>query len=96
MKLIEMEDLNAIPVDENVNEYTGTWMLPNKDRKEILMLLCCKMVDTYTNFKFDLQSPPEPSDDYIYAYAVEVMSLGLFYLCFKDAIKHGNGVHVLR
>ena len=60
------------------------------------MLLYRRVVDTYTNFKFDLRSPPEPSDDHIYAYAVEVMSLGLFYLSFKDAIKHGNGEHVLR
>ena len=94
MKLFGMEDLNAIPVDENVNE--NTWMLPDKDRKKILILLCRRVVDTYTNFKFDIQSPPEPSDDHINAYAVEVMSLGLFYLSFKDAIKYGYGVHTLR
>ena len=93
MKLMEMEDLNAIPVDENVNE--NTWMLPDKDRKQILKLLCRKVINTYTNFKLDLRSPPELSDDHVYAYAVEMMSFGLFHLSFKDAIKHGNGVHVL-
>ena len=52
MKLFGMEDLNAIPVDENVNE--NTWMLPDKDRKKILILLCRRVVDAYTNFKFDI------------------------------------------
>ena len=94
MKLFRMEDLKAIPVNENVNE--NTWMLRDEDPKKILMLSCCRVVDTFTNFKFSVQSPPEPSDDHINAYAVEVMSLGLFYLSVKDAIKYGYGVHTFR
>ena len=94
MHLMKMKDLKAVPVDDNLDE--NTWMLPAKDRKDILSLVCRKVIDTYTNFKFDLRSPPEDSDDHIFAYAVEVLSLGLFYLSFKDAIKEGNGEQVLR
>ena len=57
------------------------------------------MVDTYIlyiNFKFDFRSPLDLSSDGVYAYTVEVLSLGLFYSLFKDAIKEGNGEHVLR
>ena len=39
---------------------------------------------------------PKPSDDSVFAYAVEVMSFGLFYLSFKDAIKEGNSIKVIR
>ena len=38
-------------------------------------------------------SPPEPSLDGVYAYGVEMLSLGLFYMLFKDAI---NSKEVLR
>ena len=47
LKLFQIEDLNAVPVDENVDE--NTWMLPDMDRQEILMLRCHKVVDTYTD-----------------------------------------------
>lgn len=47
LKLFQIEDLNAVPVDENVDE--NTWMLPDMDRQEILMLRCQKVVDTYTD-----------------------------------------------
>ena len=71
-------------------------MLPNEERKKIFALVCHKIVDTYINFKFDLLSPPEPSMDGKFAYAVEVLSLGLFYLSFKDTIKDASGPQVLR
>lgn len=47
LKLFQIEDLNAVPVDEHVDE--NTWMLPDMDRQEILMLQCHKVVDTYTD-----------------------------------------------
>ena len=72
------------------------WMLPNEEKKKIFSLVCHKIVNTYTIFKFDWLSPPEPSMDGMYAYAVEVLNLGLFYLSFKDSIRYGNGPQVLR
>ena len=55
-----------------------------------------KIVDTYVNYKLNFKSPPEPSSDGVYVYCVEMLSLGLFYVLFKDAIKEGNGEEVLR
>ena len=96
MELFNMTDLQGVPHDDDTNLDENTWMLPNEERKKIFSLVCHKIVDTYTNFKFDWLSPPEPSVDGMYTYAVEVLSLGLFYLSFKDTIKHGNGLQVLR
>lgn len=94
MQLMKMSELNDIPDDELVDE--ETWMLPAEERKHILSQISHKVVDTYVNFKFDFKSPPEPSSDGVYAYGVEMLSLGLFYMLFKDAIKEGNGEQVLR
>ena len=91
-----MTDLEAVPHDDDIDLDENTWMLPNDERKKIFALVCHKIVDTYVNFKFDLLSPTEPSVDGKYAYAVEVLSLGLFYLTFKDTIKDGSGLQVLR
>ena len=96
MELFNMTDLQGVPNDDDIDLDEDTWMLPNEERKKIFSLVCHKIVNTYTNFKFDWLSPPEPSVDGMYAYAVEVLSLGLFYLSFKDAIRHGNGLQVLR
>ena len=94
MQLMNMRELKDTPEDELVDE--STWMLPISERKEILTQISRKIVDTYINFKFDFVSPAEPSLDGVYAYAIETLSLGLFYESFKDAIKEGNGEHVLR
>ena len=94
MQLMKMSELKDMPVSELVDE--NTWMLPAVERKQILSRISRKIVDTYINFKFDFKSPPEPSLDGVYAYGVEMLSLGLFYMLFKDAIKEGNGEEVLR
>lgn len=94
MQLMNMRELKDVPVDELVDE--NTWMLTVSERKKILDQISRKIVNAYINFEFDIQSPPEPSLDGIYAYAVEALSLGLLYTSFKDAIKEGNGDQVLR
>lgn len=96
MELFNMTDLRVVPYDDDIDLDENAWLLPSEERKKMFALVCRKIVDTYTNFKFDWLSPPEPSVDGKYAYAVEVLSLGLFYLSFKDAIRNGNGLQVLR
>ena len=94
MQLMKMTELKDMPISELVDE--NTWMLPAEQIKEILSRISRKIVDTHVNFKFDFKSPPEPSLDGVYAYGVETLSLGLFYMLFKDAIKEGNGEEVYR
>ena len=94
MQLMKMSDLKDMPENELVDE--NTWMLLAGERKDILSQISCMIVDTYVNFKLDFKSPPNPSSDGVYAYGVEMLSLGLFYMMFKDAIKEGNGDEVLR
>lgn len=93
MEILNMSELTSIPDSELVDE--NTWMSSLEERKEIFSSLCHKVVDTYTNFKFDWQSPLEPATDGVFTYAVELMSLGLFYLTFKDAVREGNGDQVI-
>ena len=94
MQLMKMNDLKDMPENELVDE--NTWMLPAGERKDILSQISRMIVDTHVNFKLDFKSPPNPSSDGVYAYGVEMLSLGLFYTLFKDAIKEGNGDEVLR
>ena len=82
MQLMNMSELNDLPNHELVDE--ETWMLPAQERKHILSQISHKVVDTYVNFKFDFKSPPEPSSDGVYAYGVEMLTLGC---CSKTPLK---------
>ena len=86
MQVMKMSKLKDIPVSELVDE--NTWMLPAVETKQILSQISRKIMDFI--------SLPEPSLDGVYAYGVEVLSLGLFYMLFKDAIKEGNVEKVLK
>ena len=51
-------------------------------------------VEKYVNFSF--YDVPKPSEDKKRGYAIEILSLGCFYLEYSDAIKEGDGKRVLR
>ena len=53
-------------------------------------------VDLSTNLSPENASGHEISTDNVYAYACEVLSLGLLYFEFRDAIKEGDGERIIR
>ena len=75
-----------------------TWMLSEQERKRVLKTICNSVVTKFTNFHL----PVTPSDsqlnysDQILGYAKELMSLGLFYMEYTDAVHEGDGDRVLR
>ena len=54
------------------------------------MSICSKFINISYPYRAD-----KDGSDHILKYTTEVMSLGLLYLEFKDAVREGDGLHVL-
>ena len=68
-------------------------------RKSILKLYCRAIVDGFTNLHLNSTSNSHTAlsyDDKVLGYAIELLTLGLLYVEFTDAVKEGDGQHVHR
>ena len=86
-----MKSLDDVPTTGDIDP--NTWMLPDGDRKSALYSFCQEVIDEHVNFSFC--SEVNCSTDGVLNYTNEVMSLGIFYLNYKDAVREGDGERVL-
>ena len=91
MQKLGMKSLDDIPMSGEFDE--NTWMLSDDDRKSALYSFCQKVIDE--NVNFSMIDDISCSGDGVANYAIEVMSLGIFYLNYKDAVREGDGDRVL-
>lgn len=91
MKKLNMTSLDDIPTTSEFN--ANTWMKSNEDRRTTLYSFCQEIVDEHVNISMcgDITC----CSDGVLNYANEIMSLGIFYLNYKDAIREGDGSRVL-
>ena len=98
LQLLGMSDINDLPT-QTITSYE-TWMMDDIERRRILMDTATQIVeenvDLSTNFSPESTSVHEISTDNVYAYACEVLSLGLLYFEFRDAIKEVDGERIIR
>lgn len=93
---LEILDIHD-PKDSSISlsdEIKNAWMLEKQDREVLLKRVSKKIVDTCVSFKFNETN--NSVDDHIFQYAQQILSLGLFYFEFSDAIREGDGERVLR
>ena len=97
MKILQMSDLNDQPSDEaiGITSAENLWTLTGEERKRVLDQVCERVVDEF--FTFDFNVPPDNTSqqDGVYQYGCNLLSIGCFYLAYKDAIKEGDGKRVL-
>ena len=67
------------------------------ERKKILMDVATQIVEDNVDLSTSFYSDTEDmTTDGVQAYACEILSLGLLYFEFRDAIKEGDGDRVIR
>ena len=94
MNLLGMSDVGDSPTRFITSD--EVWMLDDAERRQILMDTAMQIIDDNVDlsiqfFSDGISGGTTPPTDSVYSYACEVLSLGLFYLEFRDAIKHGDG-----
>ena len=83
-----MESIDSVP--DGVPDDAWTW---DKDkRKELLDRICEILLETYCQ---PLYPSSDSKQDKVFVYASELLTLGLFHMDYKDAIKQGDGYRVL-
>ena len=98
MKELQMNSLDDIPSDDVVPE--DTWLLPDDEKERVLTDVCDKILEQFCTIKYHTTPTISLGDndqqDQILLYASEVLTLGLLYLEFVDAIKEGDGTRIIR
>ena len=70
------------------------WMNTAEEREACLEEVCGRIINKFVDFTF--HKLPTECEDQVFRYAVEIMSIGCFYLEFSDAIREGDGNRILR
>lgn len=99
LEVFGMKSLSDTPVlpllpPELENEPENLWMLVDSERKRVLDHITGAVVDRFIDFQFHADT--QRSEDSVQDYAIQLLSLGCFYLEYADAIREGDGDRVLR
>ena len=96
MKVLKMKSVNDKPTASTAIglKPDDVWMLDIESQKKTLDAVCNQVVKEFVEFSFHYETPE--GDDAVTSYAKKLLSLGCFYLEYRDAIKEGDGLCVLR
>ncbi len=98
MSLLGMTDMNGMPISSMVSP--DSWMEDKSVQSSILMKIASRLVDTNVDMHTDFCDSSDIGTEAqltkesctVQSYTKEVLSLGLLFLNFKDAIKEGDGI----
>ena len=89
-----------IPLVAISAQYTAqgvnSWMLPDNERESHLSTITKDFVDKYVDISYNSPLGASSSTDMVELYARQILSLGCLYMEFRDAIREGDGLRVLR
>lgn len=92
MHFLQMSSLDDVPPASHVSP--DLWMEDDSVRESVLTKISSSIVDLHVDLKTEFSKPPTPCGT-VCDYSNEVISLGLLYLNFKDAVKEGDGDRIL-
>ena len=91
MQVFQMSSLDDTPSTAHFPE--GCTQLNAKQHWNVLQLAIMDIIEQFVNI--DYLSSASKDDDHVRAYAKEILSLGLLFMEFKDAIREGDGKRII-
>lgn len=91
MKYLRIESQSQVPDEAVVPHAHDQWMLSKEERSALIMDVSEKIVDAFVHFQFTKPAKKKRAADGVEVYAEDVLSLGLFYWEYSDAIREGDG-----
>ena len=88
-----MSNIDGIPDEKVISSPDTLWTCSYEERKEALMKVSKLVLTKFCDFSFS--NHQKSTGDLTHDYAKNFLSIGLFYLNYKDAIKEGDGCRVL-
>ena len=96
MELLNMTEIDAEPANTNLIP-DDAWLKDPDERKDTLYAVSSMIVKKYIDIHTDFIANITPEDDdKVLEYSRLVLSWGLLYMEYCDAIKEGDGLRVLR
>ena len=93
-----MEILDMTSFDDSPDEHivpVNIWLSSKTHREHEVFSVCNQIVQESVNLSFTSDTGLSKEDG-VREYAVQLLSIGLFYLEYRDGIKEGDGERVLR
>lgn len=93
LKEFNMSSLDDTPSASCFDEKSMS--LDSLERSKIVMSSVHGVVKKFTDLSFGKSKEPS-GNDYVFNYACDVFTLGLFFLEFNDSVNEGDGLRILR
>ena len=94
MSCLGMSSLDDMPLSSVLSH--DLWMQDDEVRRKILNDIALHVVNQHVDLAIVFKDPSsKETPGTAYDYACEVLTLGLFIMNFKDAVREGDGEHVL-
>ena len=90
-----MANPDEVPSADFLQE--DSWLSPDKKREEALNKVCEIFLENYCSIKFNADFVNDELEiDYVQLYASDVVTMGLLYMEFCNAIQEGDGMRIFR
>lgn len=100
MATFQLESTNDTPDDSVLKDADQVWMKEKEERKAIMEELCMQVFDKFISLSFGTMSTSSTyvhsADDGVSSYSIQLLRIGCLYMEFADAIREGDGEHVIR
>ena len=94
MSCLGMSSLDDMPLSSELSHHL--WMQDDEVKRKILNDIALHVVNQHVDLANVFKDPSsKETPGTAYDYACEVLTLGLFIMNFKDAVREGDGEHVL-
>ena len=93
MTYLGMSSLTDVPSHSSVPQ--DLWMEDDDCRKKILEDIATHIISEHVDLVTAFLEPDSDRRGTAYDYVCEVLTLGLFIMDFKDAVREGDGDHIL-
>ena len=95
-EILDISSLDDQPSADAIGVTTpeNFWTCTKDERKAVLTKISKAIIKKFIRFSFSA-TPNNDHTDEVHRYACYLLSIGCFYLAYKDAIKEGDGERVL-
>ena len=95
LEILEINNIKDHPAADvlGITSPEILWTCADEERKAVMNSVCEKIVDNFVKFSFT--DSPKGSTDEVHNYACNLLSIGMFFLAYRDAIEEGDGERVL-
>ena len=98
MATFQLKSSSDTPDDSVLKDADQVWTKEKEERKAIMEELCMQVFDKFVSLSFGTTSSSyvHSEGDGVSSYSIQLLRIGCLYMEFADAIREGDGEHIIR